>query len=201
MTLWSLGAAGILRVQNPTSERLTEVIRAARSDLNAYGAVRGMNDAIMFSGRTFWNQFPSVASIAEQNGVWLLMPIVFRDGSETYRVLSTERMRIRRFLSALGRTSKVEVLSHRTRSRLDPTGDLGVLVVDPLEGVTDRQRRLLARAVEEGLLEIPARRTLDDIAPRVGLARSTLGEHLRKAQAKILRNIYPLIMTQSASEQ
>jgi len=44
-----------------------------------------------------------------------------------------------------------------------------------------------------GLFEVPARTKMDDVAKAMGLSRSTLGEHLRKAELQMLRNSYPFL--------
>ncbi len=193
MALWSPGSADVLRVDSPDPQELLDVLRAARRDLRARDVEQGRTDAIMFLPcQTSWHRSPSVAAIADRNGVWLLLPIVFRDGAETYRVIAPNRTLLRRFLNDLKGTSRIVVLSHRTRGQFS-AADLGAPAVELLEGVTSRQQETLAIAFEGGLLEIPARRTMDSMARLQGVSRSTFGEHLRKAQGRLLRNVYPLL--------
>lgn len=52
--------------------------------------------------------------------------------------------------------------------------------------LTDRQREILELAVEEGYFDQPRRIDREEIADRLGLSGSTVSEHLRKAERKIL---------------
>lgn len=53
-------------------------------------------------------------------------------------------------------------------------------------GLTDRQRRTLRKAIEIGYYEIPRRGSVAEIADALGCSQSTVGEHLRKAEAKVM---------------
>lgn len=55
--------------------------------------------------------------------------------------------------------------------------------------LTDRQREVLGVAVEEGYYEEPRQTTHQEIASAVGLTAGTVGEHLRKAEERILTGV------------
>lgn len=55
--------------------------------------------------------------------------------------------------------------------------------------LTDRQREVLAVAVDEGYYEEPRQTTHEEIARTVGLTAGTVGEHLRKAEERILAGV------------
>lgn len=55
--------------------------------------------------------------------------------------------------------------------------------------LTERQREVLSVAVEEGYYEEPRRTAHEDIADAVGLTAGTVGEHLRKAEERILAGV------------
>lgn len=55
--------------------------------------------------------------------------------------------------------------------------------------LTDRQREILEMAVEAGYYEEPRQVTYDDLAERLGRSPATVGEHLRKIEGKILREL------------
>ena len=48
-------------------------------------------------------------------------------------------------------------------------------------------------AYEEGLLDVPSQGSMDAAAAKVGISRSTFGEHLRKATYQLVSNAYPFI--------
>lgn len=54
---------------------------------------------------------------------------------------------------------------------------------------TERQREVLEAAVDVGYYREPRRATHDDVAERVGLAPTTVGEHLRKIEHRVFAAI------------
>ena len=57
--------------------------------------------------------------------------------------------------------------------------------------LTDRQREVLAAAVEVGYYEVPRQANHQDIADHLGIASATVGEHLRKIESTVLKEIIP----------
>lgn len=57
---------------------------------------------------------------------------------------------------------------------------------DILSILTERQLEVFRTAVEEGYYEIPRQATHEDIADALGCAPSTVDEHLRKAESRVL---------------
>lgn len=58
---------------------------------------------------------------------------------------------------------------------------------DTLSMLTDRQLEVFQKAVELGYYEIPRRATHEEIAEHLECAPSTVDEHLRKAESRVLR--------------
>lgn len=57
--------------------------------------------------------------------------------------------------------------------------------------LTDRQAEILDAAIELGYYDDPRNVTYDDIADRVNCGRTTVGEHLRKVESKVLPAVRP----------
>lgn len=57
--------------------------------------------------------------------------------------------------------------------------------------LTERQREILAAAVEVGYYEAPRQANHKDIADHVGISPGTVGEHLRKIESTVLKDILP----------
>jgi hypothetical protein len=55
--------------------------------------------------------------------------------------------------------------------------------------LTARQQEILDAAVEVGYYEAPRDATHEDVADRVGVSTTTVGEHLRKIEARLLSEI------------
>jgi len=140
-----------------------------------------------------WASPPSVTRLARRAGVWVLPPIVYSEGRETYRFVASGRARLNRLVQRVRRLGEVEILSLSDRLGLESVRDFPTASVHFFEGLSDRQTRSLVAAHDAGLLEIPARATWAEVARLEGLSRSTFGEHLRKAQLRILRNSYALL--------
>jgi predicted DNA binding protein len=90
-------------------------------------------------------------------------------------------------------TDKVELLSMRSRETAETFNDLGILPMPVLEGLTEKHIEVLISAHEGGIFEIPARTKMDVVAKRLGMSRSTYGEHLRKAVNTLMDNSYPML--------
>ena len=54
--------------------------------------------------------------------------------------------------------------------------------------------KALVAAVEGDYYEIPKRTTADELAPKLGQPRSTLEEHVRKAESKVVLAMAPYMM-------
>ena len=86
---------------------------------------------------------------------------------------------ISRFLSLLRLVmppDKVSVQSLRGKEKNDWTSTL-----------TKRQREVVAHAVKRGYYESDSEVTLRKLADELGMARSTLGEHLQRAEEEIMK--------------
>jgi predicted DNA binding protein len=57
--------------------------------------------------------------------------------------------------------------------------------------LTDRQQEILITAIDAGYYDVPRDATYEDIAEEMDLAPVTVGEHLRKIESRVLRQIAP----------
>jgi len=60
---------------------------------------------------------------------------------------------------------------------------------DLLSPLTDRQLEVFRTAVDRGYYDVPRRATHEDIADDLGCAPSTIDEHLRKAEARVVSGL------------
>lgn len=72
---------------------------------------------------------------------------------------------------------------------LKRTGEYQPDMGDPAGQLTDRQTDILRTALAAGYYDIPRRATQRDLAAELGLSRGTIGDHIRRAEAKIIRSI------------
>jgi predicted DNA binding protein len=193
LLLWCDNRRDTVLVSSPESSELRQVTAAFRRSLHARTLISDGASAILVVPDFEWSEPPSVTGLAREGGVWVLPPVVYADGQETYRLLSADRDRLSRLLRRLRRLGEVTVLSVSERTGLDTVREYPAAAVHFFEGLTDRQLCALLAAHDGGLLEVPARSSWQAVARREGLGRSTFGEHLRKAQLRIVQNSYSLL--------
>ncbi|MFB6069154.1 MAG: helix-turn-helix domain-containing protein [Halobacterium sp.] len=59
----------------------------------------------------------------------------------------------------------------------------------PAASLTARQREVVATAVDAGYYDVPRTATLEDVAAELDVAASTVSDHLRKAEAAVMRTV------------
>lgn len=119
-----------------------------------------------------------IALAAEYN-LLIHTPFPFTDGGLRATLAGT-REHVRRAASEVHGDITVRFLGTEA---YDPQRD------DLLSRLTERQRDVLAAAVEIGYYETPRRATHDDIADALDCSTSTAGEHLRKIEERVLTEL------------
>ena len=100
---------------------------------------------------------------------------------------------VRGLLKGLDKVGKTEVLHKGSAEGM--TDDAFLLSLSSLFGnLTEKQMKALLAAIEGGYYEIPKRTTADELAGKLGTPRSTLEEHIRKAESKIVLAMAPYMM-------
>ncbi len=191
--LWCDNRRDTVLVSSQNREELRDVLAAWKRGFHARVLLREGNDALLIVPDFEWRDPPSVARMARAGRVWVLHPVLYFGGEETYRLLAPSRAGLNRLFRKLRRLGAVEVLSITDTAGLDSVRTVPASTVHLLEGLTDSQVRSLVAARDAGLLEVPARSNWASVARAQGLSRSTFGEHLRKGQRKLLENSYPLL--------
>jgi predicted DNA binding protein len=115
-----------------------------------------------------------------ESEVILEMPVEIRD-DWTYKVTFVGREeQFRAELDAMPDFVDTHVL--RTGSYRPDVGQL-------LGELTERQREILEVAFEAGYYEDPRQTTHEEIADRIGCTSATVGEHLRKVEARVFAEL------------
>jgi predicted DNA binding protein len=198
MVMWWSRDSELLEITAADPARLDAMLKAAKERLGACDMFQDGRSALLMTCECGYPKFRSIISIAEDTGCLLIPPHTYSGGWETHRVLSTGTEPLKKFVQEVEKSGRVEIISHRGRDALDALHDLNVVPVHFFEGLTDLQIRSVVAAYEAGLFEVPARTRMDRVAKAMGLSRSTLGEHLRKAQLQMLRNSYPFLKLRAA---
>lgn len=109
-----------------------------------------------------------------ESHVTLEMPFELRDGEATWEITAPQER-----LSALG--NQLEAF--------DITFDVKRIHqhIDSEQLLTDRQRRIVNVAIEEGYYDTPRDCSLTELAEKLGIAKSTCSEILHRAEEKIVK--------------
>ena len=133
---------------------------------------------------------PTVALI-ERAGCIPVMPINYRGGLEYFRILAFTKETLDEALSSLSKISSLEIEGRSIVSRESARGAITVPVDEFLGALTRKQLAAFIAAMQLGYYGMPKGVTIDEIASKQGMKRSTYEEHLRKAELKILQAVRP----------
>jgi hypothetical protein len=131
----------------------------------------------------FLRSGPSLSSTLSMIGIesgYLFPPLGIIDGKVKFSYLGSEQQ-IKAFLEGIdsvGVHYKILLLS-----------DLNFSPISPLNQLTEKQRDVLITAYRMGYYDVPRRGSSQDIAKKLGLVDSTVVEHLRKAEQRLIRHI------------
>ena len=197
--LWCDNRRDTFLLSSPDKDEAGRVVAALRRSFHARLLLSDGSNALLELPDFEWSSPPSVTGLARRARVWVLPPVVYAEGRETYRFVASDRTRLNHLIRQVRRLGEVEILSLSDRSGLENVRDYPTASVHFFEGLSERQTRSLVAAHDAGLLEIPSRASWAEVARREGLSRSTFGEHLRKGQLRILRNSYALLKARAAA--
>lgn len=118
---------------------------------------------------------PLFGELLTEYGILLKMPIVLEHGVMHMKILSTSE-NISKFYEQLHMLAGKEV--HITSKHKQESIETVTL--------TEKQKQLIRIAREMGYYNVPRTITTTELAKRLGISQSTLGEHLRKAEKNII---------------
>ncbi|MDG6990456.1 MAG: helix-turn-helix domain-containing protein [Nitrososphaerota archaeon] len=133
----------------------------------------------------------STVTLIEWAGCVPVMPINYHGGLEYCRLLAFTKDALDAAIAGLSKVSKVEVVSKSVVSRGSARGAITVPVDEFLSALTKKQLAAFMAAMQLGYYGMPKGVTIDEIAAKQGMKRSTYEEHLRKAELKILQAVRP----------
>jgi hypothetical protein len=126
---------------------------------------------------------PSLSSVLDSIGLaggYLFPPLGIREGKIKISFLGSPQQ-VGEFLekiTALGIRYRVVLLT-----------DANFSLDSPLNKLTEKQREVLIAAYKLGYYDIPRRINSEELAKKLDIVGSTLGEHLRKAERRLLIHI------------
>jgi len=141
--------------------------------------------------------FKSIDAAVERNHCMVVYPVTHRDGWEWYKILAFSERDLKRLFKDLDSFCTLEVESRKIK----PTGAVRDTYVisrtNLVGGLTMKQYQALALALESGYYQVPKKVTTNQIAKRLGVPSTTLEEHLRKGESKLLASVAPYMQLHS----
>ena len=122
----------------------------------------------------------SVVVAMQTAGVIVVKPIVYRDGYVYVRLVG-DAEQIQDLLAAMPDGAKVTLEGIKTGAPTRP---------EPSTLLSDRQREAVRTALELGYYDQPRGATHADVADELGCSSSTASEHLQKAEATVLKEVF-----------
>ncbi len=116
--------------------------------------------------------------------IFLLKPIVHKDGKEDWYFGAWEREIVTEMLKIFKKHFNVEVLSIKEEDFTD------VFIPNVMPKMTEKQKEALRLAVKEGYYNYPRKTDLEKLSKITKVSRVTFQEHLKKAESKILPEIF-----------
>ena len=126
---------------------------------------------------------PILSSVLNAVGVsegYLFPPLEIRDGRIRMSFLGSEKQ-IRAFLEKLDEHGIRYKVVKLTNANFSPTS--------PLNELTEKQREILIAAYKHGYYDVPRKINSVQLAKKLKIANSTLIEHIRKSEHRILCSI------------
>jgi hypothetical protein len=118
-------------------------------------------------------------AVAQKYALMIVPPLPFVEGGLRITVVGTHEML----------QQALEELPEETHISVEQVGEYSPDDRNVLSLLTDRQIEVFETAVEDGYYDIPRRATHEDIADDLDCAPSTVDEHLRKAESRILTSL------------
>jgi predicted DNA binding protein len=134
-----------------------------------------------------------VSPVFEKHNCLELQPCIYKGGWEYYRFISFDEKDTRKVLSELERYCKIEMISRRAMAKGSVKDTMLVSTSQLFGGLTRKQVQALIFAVENGYYQVPKKVTTEQMASKLKQPRTTYEEHLRKAEAKVIRSMAPYI--------
>ncbi len=120
-------------------------------------------------------------------------PVVYEDGWEYHRIAAPHSVELKGLLEALNQMGEMDVLLKKQYHGDFAQNTYTLSIAELFRTLTEKQRRALVNALENGYYTIPRRTTVGKLAGAEGIPRTTLEEHLHKAESKVLRSLSPYL--------
>jgi predicted DNA binding protein len=140
----------------------------------------------------------SSVSIVAESGCFLVFPMDIVAGREFLHILAFDQRATKRLMKNLNAAGEARIERER-RIKFDASGLSSVMpLINPISDLTPKQVAALAVSMRHGYYEVPRHTSTGKIASAVHVPRTTLQDHRKKAETKLMNALAPYIMTHAA---
>jgi hypothetical protein len=122
----------------------------------------------------------SALNFLDAAGGYLFSPLEIRDGRLKISFIGSERQ-MQDFFAKIGERGIHYKVTSLTDASFSPDS--------PLNKLTEKQRQALMAAHKFGYYDVPRKISSEELAKKLGVGDSTLVEHLRKAEKRLIDNV------------
>jgi predicted DNA binding protein len=198
LLLWCNGTSDVLQMAVKEPEALEDVLESLKKTVHIQELIKENNSALTMV-RSCACDGTYLAGIVEDCGCLSIGPQTYSEGWEFVRLFAPTQSSLKVCVAKLKLYGQVEVMSMKVRNESGALQEMGIAPVPFFGGLTEKQIEVLVSAYEFGLLNVPAKTKMDVVAKKVGVSRSTYGEHLRKAMQTLVENSYPVLKLYASS--
>lgn len=176
----TVDANTIERVATEISRAGARIVRSSRS-----------RDSHLFLIAEHWSREGGLHSLFEASQCRLTSPWMYQDGWAYFRVLSLDGDRLRSLLNEVGKCGQVRLI-RKAQLPVDvlPTT---TWIQGVFSELTPKQAEAIIQAHRAGYYQSPRRVTRGEVARQLGVGRTTLEEHIRKAERKVMNALVPVL--------
>jgi predicted DNA binding protein len=135
----------------------------------------------------------SVAKNAEASDVLHLTPTIIMAGWEYHRVIAFDHDNLVNFMVLLEKNGFEYEVTKKSQLRGQLSTSLMLNIGSVFSDLTSKQADALLTAYRHGYFVFPRKMNLQSIAIKERAVRTTLSEHLKKAENKLISNLIPYL--------
>lgn len=139
----------------------------------------------------------STTEIIMSHNCLFVPPITYYDGWESYRAIGFRAEDVSDMFSEFDRKGQLQVTSKKKMETNSLQQLFLISLPDLFSSLTDRQLKALVTSVELGYYQNPREISTGKMAKTMKVPRTTLQEHRRKAESKLMSALAPYLLTYS----
>jgi predicted DNA binding protein len=115
--------------------------------------------------------------------------MIHENGWEYHHIAAAHPVELSKFFEAVGRMGEMEIILKKQFHGDFAQNMFAVSLAELFRKLTEKQRRALVDAIENGYYSVPRHTTVGDLARAKGVPRTTFEEHLHKAESKVIQSV------------